>query len=433
MDSFSDYVDSDKLAAVNKAFDELKATLTGATDKMKAFLEEQGVVVDDRVEAEEPSANVEESDTDWPEFDEDRIAGSVSRGSSSPYDTAYYGYVGGPADYQFEHDYSLFQAALDGDTDAGEALFLRYHDEEGNSINSDNIGLSMGMSGESSPTAGSDSLSPVLLHRMQFVDTMANTVSCLNRDFIVNNSDGGTAMRLDESILHGVAVESCCVITPAKVLVLFSSGTIEVHSYGALMTNVNNPVYRLPVPPAANMKLECIGVSGPEPLNYLFSDYLNSYIHVWHSEYRRWCDPIEVGSLCLQHRPSFKMCVFMDKVFITFHQHGKVCCVNLQGDPLWSNNINLVRPNGITADASGVYVCEGEINSHSVVVFTLSGTVLRNILLGLVNHPWSIAVKDGRLAVLEKRYRHRLEISPICALLFDIRAIMGQTYEGDMH
>ncbi|XP_067943661.1 E3 ubiquitin-protein ligase TRIM22-like [Watersipora subatra] len=256
--------------------------------------------------------------------------------------------------------------------------------------------------------------------RIEYPNIYINSISAMPS--FVLNTDGGCTYTNNGTqapwFLTGQVVSDICLIGNTGHALAIVDNNIEVHDNAEIL-ELRAPRYTLPPPHMNNpCQFECIGATSGEEIFYVASDTENSCIHLWNSVQSCWCTPIEMIPHFRQFlRPSFKMCVFEERVYVTFHNESLVFAFGLTGSVFWINE-SCSRPNGLTVNDHGVFVCEGELGNHCITILNLDGTFRESILNDFLERPWSVALRNGELAVLERYYRHSIRNGPMTVSLF---------------
>ena len=199
-----------------------------------------------------------------------------------------------------------------------------------------------------------------------------------------------------------------CPIPNSSKVVAIVNNQIEVHK-DIDKSGGSTPIYTLPTP--ENLlnpcNFQCIGVMTGNRESYVVSDKNNECIHVWRAEpLRQWSESIKVALPSSSgKKPSFKLCIYNNIIYITLFHDAIVYARTLHNNSVMWTNKSCRKPNGLCADASGVYVCDGEGGNRCIQVINLDGTYRQSILEGYIQRPWSVAICDNTLAVLERYFR----------------------------
>lgn len=266
---------------------------------------------------------------------------------------------------------------------------------------------------------------PGILFRESF-DFFVHNIATFSDHFVVNSEKGAFRRSpfTSEWFLEGAPVKALSMVpnSGGEVLVIAFDELVQVYQSDALGSP---PLYSLPTPVNMpnNCVFDCVGATNSSPNYFLISDIANSCIHVWCSVSHGWCDIIDVRRFTASLIPSFQMCVYNEDVYASFYNEGRIYALSLDGDVLWCNHESFHKPNGITADNSGIYVCESHHGYRCIEVLNHDGSHRQSILSDFVYRPWSIAKFNNVLAVVERRYIHYRERGSIHLTFFDLRAV----------
>lgn len=270
-----------------------------------------------------------------------------------------------------------------------------------------------------------ESANPVVF-RETFRNVLIDNVSTSFEYFIVSTNKGSPCLSPDDDrwYFHGAPVKDVCLLPNSFNEVLVVIGDL-IHIYRMEDMEDGPPMRTLPLPTMNKpCKFECIGATSQGPSYYVFSDANNACIHVWLAEVvaytQGWCNPIDVSAFSDHPTPSFKMCAYSKYIYVTLHHEGLLFALQTNGEIVWCNDTTFCKPNGLTADATGIYVCEGEFGNRCIEILNHDGTSQRSILGNMLQRPWSVALYDNTLAVVERFYRHNPRNSPITVTMFSL-------------
>ena len=274
--------------------------------------------------------------------------------------------------------------------------------------------------GNSTSTSDTDTVIERTMHR-EYSDLFLHCIASIPY-FAIGTQQGLSSPSVEQlQVFTGRVVKALCMVPRTDNVVLIVDNKIEVHKLNDKFGKAK-AIDVLPIPGEMcdTCLFECIGATDGKIPHYVITDTGNQCIHLWSTKSRVWCQPIDMKTLTTSPRNSFKMCVYLERIYITIYKTGAVYCLTLDGNILWTNSEVSVKPNGIAADHSGVYVCDGEGGNHCINLYGHDGTLINSILGDALQRPWSVAVYGRILAVLERSYHRDMDSPPMAVSIFQM-------------
>lgn len=263
------------------------------------------------------------------------------------------------------------------------------------------------------------------LTTFRFGSELVESVDLIGNRFYVSTSEALYSIVDDHtkiSVQQGCHYTSCCAVDDTKTLISLPQ-MVEVHRNDSLFSRAS--IFSIAVNIPNGSKISCLGVSSSEPKLYFISDERRFCISVWNSGSRSWEYRIQLRNYTEHQRmyTSFKFVVYQNILYISIFNEGKVIAVSIDGDLVWSNVISCRKPNGVFATPGYLYVCDSVCG---IVLLDITNGTCKGVFLhdeGI--QPWSVAVTDSRLAVVDRYYRHNVSRSPIRVRVYRLPQLMA--------